>query len=69
MRYDLARAFAQAAGEADGAEKERLAKQAVGQVRQAIAEGYRDAKAIGSDATMNALKSRDDFKALLAKPD
>jgi hypothetical protein len=43
------------------------ADRAVALLREAVAQGYRDAAALHKDARLDALRSRDDFRRLLAE--
>jgi tetratricopeptide (TPR) repeat protein len=75
--YHLARCCARCLGPGDpgqapgpftGADKavhERLAANAVGLLREAIASGYRDRKSLEKDPDLDPLRQREDFKKLL----
>jgi hypothetical protein len=56
--------------EADRKEKARsYSDQAIGSLRQAVAKGYKDADHMKKDTDLDSLRSRDDFKMLLADLD
>jgi serine/threonine-protein kinase len=67
IRYNIACALALMVPVAPAARREAIASQAVETVRQAYAAGYADASALTTDKDLDALRSRADFKALVAE--
>jgi hypothetical protein len=47
--------------------KEQCARRAVALLRQAVAQGFKDAEHMKKDEDLQALRQRDDFKGLLAQ--
>ena len=77
-RFDIARCYAQCGrvtrekkeGDpvSNRAQAELYWLKAVGQLREAIAEGYRDRVSLETEPDLAPIRERDDFKALLPKP-
>jgi eukaryotic-like serine/threonine-protein kinase len=66
--YDAACVYAVAAGGVEeGPLAERYADRAIELLRQAAAKGFRDAAHMRQDNDLDALRGRDDFRALLAE--
>jgi serine/threonine protein kinase/tetratricopeptide (TPR) repeat protein len=75
--YNAACAYALCAGAAknpslpsplpNGARGDKLAEEAMGLLKQAVAKGYKDVANMKQDKDLNALRDREDFKKLLAE--
>jgi hypothetical protein len=69
--YDAGCVFALAAGGREeaggGPKKEECARRAVALLRQAVANGFKDAAHLKEDKDLDPLRGRDDFKRLLAE--